>query len=310
MRSVLYRRWCPPQSHLRVEFPANLLPELKPPAGALESSGVLYGLRRGREVRVLTSRPEPGEVLEPVGVFVSRSRGEVFLTESNLRFFEREAAAVALVIAGNKAGFFVRESDDSIQTVRSHEEFPVLSPPTSLQPLAPVSRSVPRAPKWAWAVAGLMSLAILPVAAVAYLRPVLPQRPLAPLALRVQEDYDQLHILWTAGGHASLEITDGGERTSVPVFPDQSNATYVRRTSEVQISLISSDGEPARRESAHFVGQPLPVSVTDQLKSQIAQSKIEADALRTEGVAIRAHIASLQKAIAGLTVRLTTRRRR
>jgi hypothetical protein len=311
MRSVQYRRWNPPQSPLQIEFPADLLPELQPGAGALENSGILYGLRRGREIRVLTARLEPGEVLESVGVFVSRSRGEVFLTESNLGFFEREGVAVALVIAGDNAGFFVRESDESIQTVRSHEEFPVLNQPTRAEPPAPpkpVTRASNRMPNKAWSVAGLIALIMLPMGALAYLRPVLPQRPPAPLSLRVQEEggqlqISQLHIRWTSGGHAILEIVDGAERTAVTVPPDQSNATYVRRSSEVQISLIHLDGEPARRESVHFVGQPLPALPTGPLASEIEQSRTEADGLRAEAAATRARIASLQQAISRLTAK-------
>jgi hypothetical protein len=309
MRSVQYRRWSPPQSPVRIEFPAELLAGLQPAAGSLENSGILYGLRRGREIRVLTARPEPGEVLESVGVFVSRSRGEVFLTEANLGFFEREGAVVALVIAGAKAGFFVRESDESIQTVRSHEEFPVLShPPSPEQKLLP-PKPVAGTSKWTWFAAGLVALATLPAAAFAYLRPVFPPWPPAPLSLRVQEDHNQLRIRWNNGGNpglqAILQIVDGAERTTVPVYPDQSNATYARRTSEVQINLIPVDGDPARRESAHFVGQPLPAPPTAPLSSEIEASRIEADGLRTEAAATRARIASLQNAIA----RLTSKRR-
>jgi hypothetical protein len=278
----------------------------------LENSGILYGLRRSAEIRVLTTRPEPGEVLESVGVFVSRSRGEVFLTEANLGFFEREGAAVALVIAGNKAGFFVREADESIQTVRSHEEFPVLSglnlPPSPEQKLLPPKPAVGTS-KWTWFVPGLIAMVMLPAAAFAYLRPVFPPRPLAPLSMKVQEDQNQLHIEWTPGGQAILQIVDGAERTTVPVYPDQSNATYVRRTSEVQINLIPLDGEPNRRESAHFVGQPLPAPLTAPLSSEIEALRMEADGLRTEGAVIRARIASLQKAIARLTSKQTSRRR-
>jgi hypothetical protein len=150
-----------------------------------------------------------------------------------------------------------------------------------------------------------MALVALPVAALAYLRPVFPQRPLAPLSLRVHEEGSeegsQIHVTWTAGRHAILEIADGAERTAITVPPDQSNATYVRRTSEVQISLIPLDGEPARAESAHFVGQPLPAPPTGPLSTEIEQSKAEADGLRAEAVTTRARIAALQKAIDGLS---------
>jgi len=66
--------------------------------------------------------------LEKIGIFVRRAEGEVFLTEADLERFEGQRAAVALVVAGNRAGFFVRQADGSIQTIRSHEEF-TFSPP-------------------------------------------------------------------------------------------------------------------------------------------------------------------------------------
>lgn len=304
MRSVQYRRWCPPQSPLRIEFPADLLVELHPPSGSLENSGILYGQRHGREVRVLTTRPEPGEVLDPVGVFVSRGRGEVFLTESNLDFFEREGAAFALVVAASHAGFFVREPDESIQAVRSHEEFPVATQPTSLEQLTP-PKPVARTSKWAWSAAAVTMMLSLPVAALAYLRPVFPQPPLQPLALHVEEDrgpyVSQLRIAWTPGRHAILQIADGGERIAVTVPPEQSEAIYARRSSEVKIGLIPLDGDPARSESALFVGPSLPVLPTEQLSSEIAHSRAEADGLRAEAVANGARIATLQEAIAKLT---------
>ncbi len=301
-----YRRWCPPQSPLRIEFPADLLPALQPVAGSQENSGILFGVRGAGEIRVLTARPEPGQVLESVGVFVSRSRGEVFLTESNLGFFEREGAAVALVIAGNNAGFFVRESDQSIQTVRSHEEFPILNQPVP-SPSKPAAAAASKSP---WRVVGMMALVALPAAALAYIRPVFPPRPLPPLSLRVNEDRNQLHISqlhisWTPGSQAILRIVDGADHTAVIVPPGQSNATYVRRTSEVEIGLIPLDGEPARRESAHFVGQPLPAPLTAPLSAEIAKSRIEADELLAQGAATQARIAALQKAIG----RLTSKRR-
>ena len=64
-----------------------------------------------------------------MGVFFSRIRGEVFLTETDLAFFNEHQSEVALVVAGDRAGFFVREADGSIQTVRSHEEFSIARPP-------------------------------------------------------------------------------------------------------------------------------------------------------------------------------------
>src|SRR5580658_2689279 len=124
MHSVDYRLWCPDASRFRVEFPAELVRGLK----SAQASGVLYGSRRGRLIWVWDMGAASGEKRgsedrEKVGVFVARIRGEVFLTETDLAFFHEQQSEIALVVAGDRAGFFVREADGSIQTVRSHEEF-------------------------------------------------------------------------------------------------------------------------------------------------------------------------------------------
>ena len=59
------------------------------------------------------------------GHFICRARGEVFLTDDDLANLERHHGVLALVIAGGRAGFFVREPDGSVQAIRSHEEFRV-----------------------------------------------------------------------------------------------------------------------------------------------------------------------------------------
>jgi hypothetical protein len=275
MGNGAYRRWCPPESPICVELSTELLLELRPEAESTETTGFLYGLRQGNEVRVLAVRSED-LALEKVGIFVSRLRGEVFLTESNLGLFENEKALLALVIAGDKAGFFVREPDGSIQSVSSHQEFPV-----------PNRMSVaPKKWKWAWPVAVTLALAIL--------LPVFPRPPARALALRVWSDRTELHIAWQPGENAILEIVDGGERISIPVRPDQANATYARRTSDVEIGLIPVDGRPARRESARFAGPALPVG---EVYSEFASGRAEVDRLRSQVEAKRARADSLQKAI-------------
>ena len=140
MVTVQYRRWCPPQSPLRIEFPPQLLHDVRlesaqPPRRVAlrwiprfnrvvnQSSGLLFGVRHEDEVRVLTARASDG--LSPVGTFVWRERGEVFLTDDDLADFEKHQGVLALVVAGGQAGFFVREADGSMQAIRSHEEFKV-----------------------------------------------------------------------------------------------------------------------------------------------------------------------------------------
>jgi len=92
--------------------------------------------------------------LEPIGIYVLRVRGEVFLTERNLELFERTGALIALVVAGGRAGFFVRDFEGALQSIRSYEEFDV--------PSLRVRR------RNAAAAVGLFCLAATPLGALAY----------------------------------------------------------------------------------------------------------------------------------------------
>ena len=258
MRTIEYRRWSPPASRVRVEFPADLLLEL----GWAETSGILYGSRNGTNIRVADIRiaalqkPQDEQRVK-VGVFFSRIRGEVFLTEEDLASFKEPENELALVVAGDRAGFFVREQDGSIQTVRSHEEFAVVPPRPSGPIAAPLKtpRRAKRTPLW---MPGLAALAALPLAGLAVA--VLPQsagRPLqqpVPSALTLSESGGQLRISWKHGRNAVLVIDDGGRRRSLLVYPNQSNVTYVPRGSEVEVSLMTVDAaSQPRRESALYI---------------------------------------------------------
>jgi hypothetical protein len=245
METLRYRRWCPPASPLRIEFPAELVRTLWPEPDELETSGVLYGFHRAREVHIVATKP--GDGLEAVGIFAARVRGEVFLTESNLELFERHKVAVAFVRAGSKAGFFARESNGSIQTVRSHEEFSV-----DESPLAPAKPPKPAAcPRkaamkpTAWAAVGSLALT-LPLLAFF--------RPAPALGLEVREQAGQLRISWEPGKPAVIEIDDGADHLSVPLFASQRSLTYARSTGEVDVRLTIEDGSAhPRRESARFI---------------------------------------------------------
>jgi hypothetical protein len=248
MRTIEYRIWGPEASPLRVEFPVKLIQGL----GVAETSGILYGLRHGRVIRILARALEQGnEEQVKVGVFVSRIRGEVFLTETDLASFRQHRSEVALVVAGGRAGFFVREADGSIQTVRSHEEFEV-APQCSGAPneLLPSPKRT-RAFAWTAAPAWLAMLAVLPIAALA----VLPKRSAAaPLELQVRETAGQLRISWKPGQNAVLAIDDSGTRLSIPVYANQSSVTYAPRGSEVRVNLLTVDAEDQpHRESALYI---------------------------------------------------------
>src|SRR5579862_2861882 len=129
----VYRTWAPRRSPLQVDYCPDLLRDVQLEDGANRMDGVLLGKLQGSTVRLLAARRStsttglhPGsspQGISPIGIFVTRVRGEIFLTESDLELFDRENAVVALVVVGDKGGFFVREADGSIQTIQSHEEF-------------------------------------------------------------------------------------------------------------------------------------------------------------------------------------------
>ena len=197
--------------------------------------------------------------LAPVGTFVCRARGEVFLTDDDLANFEKHQGVLALVVAGGQAGFFVREPDGSVQAIRSHEEFQVAdaaSQPVSGGNAAAAELPAP-APRWrhTWkrvvACAGLLAI---PAGAFAYLRPLLPH---LPIALALREEAGQLVIGWNAGAVAEggrLEIQDGSERTILMLPADTSSATYGLQGGDVEVRL-STDTRMggAHWEAARFV---------------------------------------------------------
>ena len=305
MVTVHYRRWCPPQSPLRIEFPAELLHDVRLEGAHAprrlplrwiprfnravnQSSGLLFGVRHDDEVRVLATRASEG--LSPVGIFVCRTRGEVFLTDDDLANFEKHQGLLALVVAGGRAGFFVRQADGSVQAIRSHEEFrmadaasrPAAEPDAAAE--APVSP--PR--KWwqvrlAWKrVGACAALLLVPAGAFAYLRPFLPYRP---IALAIREEAGQLVIGWNQGAlteGSRLEIQDGSERTILMLSANASSATYGLQGDDVEVRL-STDTRMggARWEAARFVSKAArKPTASSALQDQVRELTLRAEDLR------------------------------
>ena len=109
--------WSPPRSPARIEYVSALL-------DGIHVGGELFGTRIEGGFRVLEVRNGPDENeagLESLGIFASRVRGEVFLTESDLQRLGRRP--LALVVVGDRAGFFIREPDGSMVTIQSYQEF-------------------------------------------------------------------------------------------------------------------------------------------------------------------------------------------
>ena len=311
MVTVHYRRWCPPRSPLRIEFPPELLREVRQeggePSASLprrwrprfnravnQSSGLLFGVQHEDEVRVLAARGEHGDTtpegLAPVGTYVCRARGEVFLTDDDLANFEKHRGILALVVAGGQAGFFVREPDGSVQAIRSHEEFQVADAaarPVSRGTGAAFERPSPASHGWrqhiwkrAAAFAGLLAI---PACGFAYFKPLLPQ---LPIALAIREESGQLRIGWNAGAltqGSRLEISDGSARTILMLAADTSSATYglVGGDVEVRLSTGTRVGG-AHWEAARFVSTAPrgTIPASGPLQDQIGALTREAQNLR------------------------------
>jgi len=221
------RTWHPPESPWRIDFPEDLPPRLHP-----GTAGLLHGHIDGSTIQIA---PSGGD---PVGIYISRRRGEVFLTDSDIARFEQSGAAAALVVAGEKAGFFVRSSDGSLQSIRSFEEFSV--PPAHSRGVRIVARS-----KGIFAAALLLT--ILPVAGIGYLAQ---RRPVPPAGLTVREKGGQLLISWRPGHPALLEISDSGQITTFRFPADRCAATYIRRGADVRVKLTLAN--PPDRQASLF----------------------------------------------------------
>jgi hypothetical protein len=228
-------------------------------------------------VRVTSARPRPG--LNPVGIFAARWRGEVFLTEEDILRLETlekvnhlndnlAGGAIALVIAGVHAGFFVRELDGSMQTIQSHEEFKIraLSPKTNrvarlwkflkdvrlvdhLQLLDHL-KLLDDAMRSMLASVGMCAKQMKPWLphAIALAAVILCGNSLLRSAhftsatpLRVQEHDGQLQIGLSPKAlspGARLQIVDGAERRSILISSSLTSVLYAPLTRDVRISIV------------------------------------------------------------------------
>lgn len=272
LQGVTIRSWEPPESPLRIEYSPALLREIRIANTAVDSFGVLYGIRHGDTVSLVATRGRHG--LEPLGVFASRVRGHVFLTEEDLERFERAEACVALVISGEKGGFFVRDASGSIEAVRSYEEFSIDTQP-AIAPVKVVKRRWP----WAW------SLAAIPLLSLFFI----PRHTQPPLTLKLSEDTGQLSISWNAPIESTLTVLDGRSETSVAIHRGLSKMTYARRTGDVTVRVGATQ--------TRYVGPPPPQTETEQLRSNM-------ETLKTRIAVLRASLAGGQTKIAELERRL------
>jgi len=215
--------WSPPQSPIRIEYPDDFWQQFQLDPARIETFGRLYG--RGENNTVRLANKGSGEEA-PIGIYFLRNRGEIFLTESNINQFESCGASVALVVAGAKAGFFVRNSDGSLQSVRSYEEFqiPRLRQKRSKAALA----------------AAIVLVAAVPLVALPYFHAS------TNTGLSVNERGDLLTISWKAGSTGELKISEGGLQTVITVVPDQSSLKYIRRgNGDIKVVLTLKSSAPS-----------------------------------------------------------------
>jgi hypothetical protein len=295
-----------------VEFVPELLRELRAETAGGPQRGFLYGLRIANEVRVLAARlrPDPADArlagLGMVGIYVWRARGEVFLTDADIEFMDREQAALALVVAGPRAGFFAREADGTLQAVRSHEEFAVLEavvqtdfaapcPPEPVRLVRHPALAPPHPARWMVILLGLVG----PAAALAYFRPLLPN---PPLEMNVREVAGQLVIAWNpraVGRGGRLEIEEKGARRTIELARGSAGATYAIGGGDVEIRLATEKGAgSARWTAARFSPRTAP------------EARQSAEALRQQVRALEREARDLRRAIAAQSVRIEDLTRR
>jgi hypothetical protein len=253
------RTWAPRESPFRIEYAPALLRELRIANSGVDAFGILYGIRDGQTIRLVSTRGRAG--LDPLGIFAARVRGQVFLTEEDMGRFEKAQAYVALVISGETGGFFVRDSAGSIEAVRSYEEFSIHSP----------VKVVKRRWSWTWC------LALFPLLCF------IPRHPPPPLALTLREDSGQLRISWSVPSKATLSILDGGQRTAIAIS-GLSSVTYSRRSEDVTVEIGSA--------KARFIGPPLP---PEEIAPDLETLASKIAALRAVGVAGEVRIAELER---------------
>ena len=171
MSDLTFGTWSASASPLTIEYSLVVIEEIrhevaegfqKLSRGGIEVGGILYGVQDGQTVRIMAIRPvacehaggptfrlserdraalheqirqDPAdsrlEDLVCVGWYVSHTRTEIMLTESDQEIFSSFFAKpwqVTLVVrpsrGGNmRAGFFVREADGTVNGSQSHLEF-------------------------------------------------------------------------------------------------------------------------------------------------------------------------------------------
>jgi hypothetical protein len=262
--------WNPPQSPLRIEYSSGLLDEVRAAGERADAFGPLFGIRRGKTIRLLAMHGQAG--LELLGAFASRLRGEVFLTDEDLRRFDDVPARAMLVMSGESAGFFVRERTRTIAAVCSYRDV-----------AAPESERARAQQPWA----RIIATAVLAVATMLLAVMPLPRgKPQSKSGGNLREDDGQLRISWNGTSQRALTIVDGSERISLAVVPSQSSLTYVRRSGDVTV-LIG-------KEQFRYIGP------AQQGEALVQQERERVGALESRITQLRSTLAAGQAQLAKL----------
>jgi hypothetical protein len=171
MSETKFGSWSVAESPISIEYSLVVIEEIRHEVaegfqrlsrGGIEVGGILYGMRDGRTVRVLAMRPiacehargpafllsdkdrvvlndqlvrekedSQLEGLISVGWFLSHTRSEIALTESDLEiysiFFPTPWQVTLVIRPGRggsmRAGYFVREADGTVKSEKSYLEF-------------------------------------------------------------------------------------------------------------------------------------------------------------------------------------------
>lgn len=278
--------WDPPQSPLRIEYSSGLLCEVRAAGEHADAFGPLFGVRRGQTIRLLATRGQAG--LELLGAFASRRQGEIFLTEEDLQRFDTVPACAMLVISGESAGFFVRDTSGTIGAVCSYQE--VTAPESAPRVDPPAVGRTAAGTKWPWARI-VVSVFLAAAAILLAVKPLPRGKPQPQSGGNLHEDHGQLRISWNAPSQKVLTILDGGERISLAIAPWQSSLTYKRRSGDVTVGVGS--------EEFRYIG-PAPPRSPKQRDPQIQQERERVEALESRVTELRTALASGQTKIAKL----------
>ncbi len=372
MSSAGFGSWAVAESPVTISYSLSAIEEIRRQAAegfqklarrGLEAGGILYGSRDGRSVSVMAVRPIQCEhargpalllsdrdretldrqvqskpydpLLEGmlcVGWFVSHTRSEIVLSDSDLEIYSKYFGApwqVTLVIrpargGGMRAGFFVREPDGTVRSDSSYQEFDLAAPVEPTETIEPLELDgpqflppPPRRSKWPWLVGWAVGVLILAMVLLQYFGVLSPRA--VPISLSVAERDGQLQIQWdqnarpvTAAAQGSLTIVDGGDVHTVALTPpDLARGTffYFRNSGDVQVRLVvtAPTGKKLGEEASRFLGRP-PIEADpnemQDLQRQRDELQAEVEQLKQQNQAAEERVQVLERTLRILQARL------